>query len=332
MASATPKLKDIAAKLGMGVSTVSETLNNKPNSFVSAAKKKLIVETAAQMGYVPNRLSRGLRGLSTGTVGIIASLFSRALSGALISLLIKELERRGYFAILCESDHLPGREKMIVGELLARGVDGFLFDSYSDKKQLDALIGGRAPYLVFNREFNGPCVTTDRKKGAAMVVSHLVGEHGRNRVAFVTSLMESNKEKLEGYKAALKKHGVPYDRSLCAEIEGADPGGLAELLLPMTFNAVFATDDVIAVRVINALAEKGLAVPDDIAVAGFDGLDLTWGLSRPSLTSARQPIEEVAGKTADIFVGMINGSAPSPEQYYIAPSLRLGRSCGCGRD
>ena len=127
------KVKDIAEKLGLGVSTVSEVLGNKENCFASESKKQLIRKTAQDMGYIPNRMSRGMKGLPTNTIGIIGSFFAVPVISRQINEFNILLGANGYFTMLGDSKTVPENEKTIIKEFLARGVDGLLIQSSMDR-------------------------------------------------------------------------------------------------------------------------------------------------------------------------------------------------------
>jgi len=324
-------LKNIAEKLGVSISTVSAVLNDKKHCYVSEANKKLIIETAKQMNYTPNRMSHGIQGLPTNTIGIIASLFSVPISSTLIDLLNKELSKCGFSVLFGDSYHEKEREKRLICEFLPRGIDGLLVNSCQSKRELEDLLGGRIPYVGFSNEFDGISVTVSKEEGASLAVEHLLTTHQHDAVGFVVNSVKSNLGKYEGYKATLAKHDISYNQDFCIEYDehGNDLACAAEKVIALGLKAVFASNDIGAGGLIKQLKERGKRIPDDVAVIGFDGLDYVCDLVQPTLTSVRQPMDAVAQKAVELLMRKLKGERVPDKTYYIEPSLRLGQSCGC---
>ncbi len=326
----TIRLIDIAKKLNMGVSTVSEVLGDKKNCFASESNKELIRKTAREMGYIPNRMSRGMRGLPTNTIGIIGSFFSVPVISLMIDVFNSLIEKNGYFAMLGDSREEAEREKTIIREFLSRGVDGLLIQSYLDKSTLEEVIAQRVPYICYNLKFEGMNVTVDRRDGAFMVVDHLISQHAHKRIGFVYNRMETNLEKLTGYQKALTEHNIPLSDELLIKLSSKCAG--VEALKPIAeqkIDAVFCTNDFIAGHLIKELKLSGRRVPEDVAVVGFDGLDIICDMIQPSLTSIRQPVEKAAELTVQLLMKKLNGQKVEEKIHYIKPTLRIGKSCGC---
>ena len=269
------KLKEIAETLGFGVSTVSAVLNGKDYCYVSDAKKKLIKDTAAAMGYIPNRMSRGMKGLPTQTIGIVASLFSVPIQSSLIHFLNSELSNAGYSVLLGDSKSQTKDESAIINEFLSRGVDGILVQTTYPKKELDALFRNAIPYIVINREFEGTSVTVDRALGAFMAVEHLAHVHSRRRIGFVSDGSLVNRRKRDGYMAAIKKFGILYKNEYVIEVRDyiRSATEITEMVAAAKLDAVSASNDIMAGLLIKNLRRIGRRVPEDVAVIGFDGVD-----------------------------------------------------------
>ena len=127
------RIKDIAEEVGMASSTVSAVLGDRKYCYVSEEKKAKIIAAAKTMGYSPNRMSRGMRGLPTNTIGIISSLFSVPVMSALINYMNNSLAKHGYITMLGDSKYQIVNEKALITEFLARGVDGLLVHTHMQK-------------------------------------------------------------------------------------------------------------------------------------------------------------------------------------------------------
>ncbi|OGV36200.1 MAG: hypothetical protein A2020_12410 [Lentisphaerae bacterium GWF2_45_14] len=327
------KLKEIAERLELGVSTVSAVLNGKDYCYVSALKKKLIRDTAEEMGYIPNRMSRGMKGLPTQTIGIIASLFTVPIQGRLIYSLNMELAKAGYSALLGDSKSQMKDEKAIIGEFLSRGIDGILIQTTYSRTELEALFHDHIPYVVINREFDGTSVTVDRAQGVFMAVEHLATVHKRRKIGFVSDGSLTNQRKTEGYRSAVKKIGMQYGGDYIIEIPDyiENARGMAERVAELGLDAVSASNDVVAGLLIKNLRRMGKRIPEDVAVIGFDGIDYLCEMTEPSLTSVRQPMEQVAEKAVELLLAQIKGEKVPEKMSCIKPVLKIGESCGCGK-
>ncbi len=325
------RLKDIAARLKVGVSTVSAVLNGKDYCYVSEAKKQLIRETAAEMGYAPKRMSRGIQGLPTNTIGVIGSLLSTPITSNLISQLCNLLGEHGYSVLQGDSNHEKPRERFLLNEFLARGIDGLLIHPCLTKEELELIIKGRMPYICFNHEnFSGVNVTMNRRDSACMAVEHLITVHKHHKIGFVTSSKKSNLEKFEGFKLALNQHGIPFSNELCIEISNEfDTAAAVRKITASGLSAVFCSNDFIAGYLVKSLNAAGIKVPEDVAVIGFDGMDMICELVQPSLTSVKHPTSAVAGQMLQLLMQKLSGKEVEEKTYYIESELRIGQSCGC---
>ncbi|MEA2012197.1 MAG: LacI family DNA-binding transcriptional regulator [Verrucomicrobiota bacterium] len=323
-------LKDIATKLGVGVSTVSAVLNKKDYCYVSDTKKNLILDTAKNMGYVANQMSRGMQGLPTKTIGIIGSLFSVPIMSELVDFMNKEITKAGYSIMLGDSYSQTRDEETIINEFLARGVDGILISSTCNKVQLEKLLKKRIPYISFNKEFDGLTVTMDREAGAFMAVEHFIKKHTRKRIAFVAKGLNSNVGKLLGYRRALEMYGLEFDNKFCIETNSFQGfSDVAKLIDDLNCDAVFASNDFIAGMSIKYMKQLGKRVPEDIAIIGFDGLKDVCRLTTPTLTSIKDPVEKVAKESVKLLLKRIQGKKIKEVQHMIAPEWLTGESCGC---
>lgn len=322
------RIKDIAEEVGMASSTVSAVLGDRKYCYVSEEKKAKIIAAAKTMGYSPNRMSRGMRGLATNTIGIIGSLFTVPVMGALINNMNRSLDKYGYITMLGDSKFQIANEKVLITEFLARGVDGLLVHTHMQKDELDEFINNRVPYVGFAQKFDGLNVNMSRYDGAFMAVEHLIKMHNHRNIAFVAT--RSNERKFEGYLTALTKHKIIFRPEFNIAIKSdVDTQDAVKTINKLNISAIFCSNDFVARKLISDLELTGKKVPEDIAVVGFDGTDLICNLVHPSLTSVKQPIEEIAELACSLLVKKLNGQAVEEKNYLIEPTLRIGHSCGC---
>ncbi|HCE47060.1 MAG TPA: hypothetical protein DET40_26225 [Lentisphaeria bacterium] len=325
------KMKQIAERTGMALSTVSAVLGEKDYCYVSKEKKELIKRTAAEMGYVPNRMSRGLQGLSTNTVGIVGSLFSTPVFSIMLARLNETLWSEGYSIMHGDSNFNPAIEIRIIDEFISRGIDGLVICSSLEKGKLDEFLKGRIPCVYVNQINCGVCVSVDREKGAFMAVEHLIRNHGKRKVGFLAPSINGNAEKYQGYEKALKKHGIRHKEewTVFSPEMGVAMKASAERIMSLGLDAVFASNDIIAGNLIKYMVQLGYKIPGDLAVIGFDGVSYIRSLVSPELTTVRHPTELVADKATELLVSMMKGKKVSKKKNIIEPELLIGSSCGC---
>ncbi|GEM_PF-3452383 len=327
------KLKQIAERTGMALSTVSAVLGGKEYCYVSKEKKELIRKTATEMGYVPNRMSRGLQGLSTDTVGIVGSLFNTPVFSIMLARLNENLWDSGYSIMHGDSKFDPVMEKRLINEFMSRGIDGLIICSSQERGEVERSLAGSIPCVNVNRLDDGVCVSVDREKGMFMAVEHLIRKHGRKKIGFLTASVDGNNEKYLGYVEAMKKHKLECRNSWIIEAHesGSAMKAGAGRIMSLGLDAVVATNDIMAGNLIKYLTLMRYKVPEDLAVIGFDGVDYICSLVNPELTTVRHPTELVADKAAELLVAMMKGKKISKKSNIIEPELIIGRTCGCGK-
>jgi DNA-binding LacI/PurR family transcriptional regulator len=222
------------------------------------------------------------------------------------------------------------REKILINEFLARGVDGLLIQSSMKREELETAVKGRMPFIRFGHDVEGLDVTMDRCDGAFIAVEHLITAHLHRKIGFVVSGKDTNLKKYNGYRMALEKYKIDYHEDCCFEIpHELDATGIAGEIIGSGITAVFCSNDFIAGYLIKGITAAGKRVPEDVAVVGFDGLDIICELIQPSLTSVKQPIESIANQAFKLLMQKLNREQFEEKTYYIDPVLRIGQSCGC---
>ncbi|RME80436.1 MAG: LacI family transcriptional regulator [Caldilineae bacterium] len=316
-------IDDISRHLGLSVSTVSKALND--YNDVSEATKRRVREAAAALGYTPSAAARNLRrrrteklGFSYGyPVNLIGEYASRIINGA-----VAAAEEQGYNLIL-----YPFREDrldLLLQVVRAREVDGFLLmGGLNWKHTVRLLKKERMPFVVLARRVDDPdvsFVTPDDVEGGALITRHLL-ELGHRRIAFVTrSSLETGEDRLLGYAQALGAAGIRIDETLIARTDlarGTAYEAANRLLsLPHPPTAIIGLNDPIAIECIQAIQDRGLRIPQDVAVAGADDLRDSLAVS-PALTTMHPPLAEIGRVATGTLLRMVQ------EPTATATQLRL---------
>lgn len=301
-------MKDIAARTGFTVNTVSRALGDK--SDISDTTKKLVRDTAKEMGYIGNLIAGSLRSGATKTIAIILG----DISNPLFAILVKEMEltlrENGYTAMVLNTDESYILEEQAILTSLSKNVDGIVIcPTQKDDSSLRLLKQNQIPFVLFGRRFNDnqyDYVIADDKKGGYLATRRLI-QTGRTHILSLNGpqYISSARERLEGYRKALVESGIEPDIVLSKEvamISGSCYSIIKEVVRDHTrFDSIFAFNDLLAWEAIYTLNELGLKVPEDIAVVGFDNIQSKLLFPVP-LTSVSIPKTQMARKTVEILL------------------------------
>ena len=329
-------IKDIAAKTGLSVTTVSLVLNNRP-SKISQETRELVLKTAQELCYRPNQLAVGLIKKRTKTIGLILSDIRNSFFSTLAKGVEDECWKNGWTVFLCNTSDLHERDMAYIDLLASKGVDGIIYcmsmDSDVDKFQESQTLLHRLnlPYVMLDRTCNLPGISSvkvDHFTGGLLATRHLL-ELGHREIACVTgpTHLEDSMARLEGYKAALEEWDVPFDPSLLQEGSYDMASGIAamEALIPRRPSAVFAFNDMMAYGVYKALKHHGLSIPRDISVVGYDDIFSSEILEVP-LTSIHQPVRRMGAAAVRKLLSIIEKEPQTENAQLFLPELVIRRS------
>jgi DNA-binding LacI/PurR family transcriptional regulator len=311
-------IKDLARMAGVSVTTVSRALNGYRD--ISPETRKRILQLAEELNFQPSGIARSLVKKKSKTLGLIISELTRSRRGHhfLFDIIYGVNDRAselGYDVILAATT--PDRQTEVPYMELCR------------RRQLDGviLLGARIhdPYLREVLEASVPCalidiplvaetcshITVNNRKGAMFAVRHLFGQ-GHRRIGMINGHREAfvSEQRLEGYRAALLENGMPYEEEMVFfgdfDLESGRKGIRHLLSRFPDLTAVFCASDWMAIGAIQELKEMGKRVPEDVAVVGYDDIDLAQYVS-PSLTTIHQPRYEFGVQAVDALVELFNG-------------------------
>jgi len=324
-------IKDIAKQAKVARSTVSRALNNKGR--MRNATRERIRQLARELGYHPNMNAKGLTTNKTGNIGIVINKRHRALPesfydfyGTIILGVEEAVEKQGYHLIFSTTDGGPSVPRCVE----ERRVDGVILMGCDICKDLILSLNDTPLVLVDNHLDGVDSIAIDNAGGAYKAVEYLI-RLGYRKIGFVAERLNdlSFKERFEGYKLALKEHGLEYNGDLVAEgLTPPDYGyaAMKKLLKRGTPQAIFAANDSAAAGAIRAVKKKGLRVPRDIGVIGFD--DGPTALhSVPPLTSIRVFREKMASIAAKRLIELIENPDQPPIQLKLPTELVIRNSC-----
>ena len=302
-------IKDIAKQLNVSISTVSRAMRNAPD--VNRETRQAVMALSEQLNYQPNKLALSLKQKQTHTIGVIVPNLDFVLSTMVKGIDEVALEA-GYTVMVCQSNESFGREIVNTRRLLDSLVDGFIISVSSETKVFDhfkKIQEKQMPMVVFDRVtpfLKAPGVRIDNEDGGFQATEHLI-EQGYKRIAILAgpkNLGISN-SRLDGYLRALKKHKIKSDPDLIINCDfNQHYAYLAtqELLsMKKRPDAIFTISDRMAIGAMLAIKEKGLQMPQDIGLVGFNNEPVV-SLVTPAISSVEQPAFELGKVAAKLFI------------------------------
>ena len=313
-------MKDIARELGISVSTVSRAL--KDSSRISAERRAMIQQFAREHNFTPNVLAESLRHSKVQPIkiiGVIIPEFTHFYFSSVLAGIEEEASARGYRIMVAQSGENYEREVRICQSFYENKVCGIIVSQAKDTKKYDhfeRLMDAGVPLVFYDRictGVNASRVVVDDYMGAFNAVTHLI-ETGCKRIAFYGSAptLEISKNRFNGYKDALLKHGLKYDESMTricdnrADAEAVTPELLQQETPPDGF---FAVNDDTAIGILYTAKRMGFRVPDDISICGFTNGQRAVACD-PMLTTVEQRGMKVGEEAADILIDQVEGILP----------------------
>ena len=330
-------IKDIARACGVSVSTVSRVLNNRPD--VSEDVRRRVLAAVEAKGYIPNNSARDLVRSRSDAVGVIVRGTGNLFFSEMLKTVSKEIEAKGYTMVLqfIESDAdevkagaILEREKKLRGLIFLGG----RFD-YTPAEL--AVIG--VPYVCCSytncfgslREEDYSSVSIDDYRTAYAAVEELIRLGHRRIAALVPGRSDRSISELRynGFRAALRDNGIPFDPALLVETGGFEMPEMyqgVKLLLERgeEFSALFTLSDTAALAAIKALNDHGRRVPEDCSVIAIDGLRVSEYVN-PTLTTMVQPVEDMGRESVQILTDVLEKGAPT-RHLRLEARLRPGAS------
>lgn len=319
----------VAREAGVSPSTVSRILNG--TARVKESKVRAVREAISKLRFSPNPVARSLARGKSMNVGVVIQAISSQFYGEALAAIEAALFRADYSALFLSGHWREADERRCIEHLLGRRVEGIiLMTSCLPDAELVAL-SRRVPVVLTGRKLEGERICsldTDSTPGARLAVEHLI-ELGHRKIAFIAGPADhpDAMQRLDGYREALAAHRIPFSRKRILPGDYSEWGGLTAmnriLDADRDVTAVFAANDQTAYGAILALYRRGLRVPQDMSVVGFDDLPAS-SFSIPPLTTVHRFTREIGEGTVDALMDMIEGHAP--DAYAPAAALAIRES------
>lgn len=317
----TITIKDIAKICGVGVSTVSRAINNRPG--INEETKNRILEVIQENNYVPNNSARNLKRSDSNTIAVLIKGINNPFFSPMITEFEREVKRRRYTFILHRVDENQDEIEVAIELEKEKRLKGIVFLGGYFSHSKEKLSKLTVPFVLSTismskntDDMQYSSVTVDDKIESYKIVDYLC-KLGHNKIAILSAGNDDEsigKLRLEGYKKALADNNIEYNENLVYYLNsGNDRYSMqsgydaAKRLMEdkAECTAIFAITDLIALGACRAINEAGYSIPDDYSIAGYDGLELSRYIT-PTLTTIRQPVEQIAECTLKILFDMIS--------------------------
>lgn len=326
-----PTIKEVSRRANVSASTVSRVLNG--SVPVAEETRKRVLEAIEELDYRPNAFARSLATNRSGGIGVSVNDLSSAFYGAMVSGIEMEAEAAGMHLLVSSGHADAAKERKALEFLLARRPDVLVIhvEAIPDLELVE-LMQGDVPIVLMGRylaEMEDRCVYLDNEAGGELATQHLI-DQGHERIAHIAGPLSypDSRARLLGLRRALDRAGIAFDERLQVEGDFVEDGGYRAVrrLLDRDapFSAIFSANDQMAIGALQALREAGIRVPEDVSVIGYDDVLLARYLT-PTLTTIRQPLEEMGRAATRIALDLLEG-AEEEVVHKFEPSLVVRES------
>lgn len=328
----TATIRDVARVAGVSPATVSRFTNG--SLALPDATANRIRAAIRDLDYRPNVLAKSFSLGQSRTLGLVVPDIVNPFFAQLASAAEREASDHGYHLILCSTESDPERELAYLKHLQVKRLDGIVFvTEHAREGPLTELVARTENLVLVDEDvpgFTGRRVFSDNQRGGALATQHLLGL-GHRRIAYIggpPDLM-SAQERLAGHLQAMKEHGIHADARLRYDGPYRQATGREALRAFLEASprptAVFAASDATAIGVLSEARARGIRVPHDLSLVGFDGISITEMLY-PALTTVKQRIEELGRFGVQALVGILNGTACAHEVERLPVELVVRES------
>lgn len=330
-------MADVARLAGVSVTTVSHVVNG--TRPASARTREAVLAAIERTGYRPNTIARALARGGTQSLGLAISGLSNPYFTDVVAAVEAAAGRAGHTLLLGDTREDAEHELRIVRALAERQVDGMLLAPTAGALEhaLPYLEAQDVPTVLLDRFVDVALdqVGCDNEQPTARLVEHLI-DAGHTRIAMAIGIpgLSTTAERVRGYRLALERGGLPFDPVLVADggsqRDQARDAMHALLELPDPPTAVVSGNNFMTIGLLRAIAERGLTVPDDLALVGFD--DFEWAdLFAPRLTVIRQPTAELGSRAVELLLSRLEDPSRPPRVERLDATFVHRDSCGCAR-
>ncbi|MGV2287728.1 LacI family DNA-binding transcriptional regulator [Trinickia sp. YCB016] len=325
-------IKDVAAVAGVSFTTVSHVVNN--SRPVSADVRAKVERAISQLNYVPSAVARSLKGRATATIGLVVPNSTNPYFAELARGIEDGCARKGYCVFFCNSDDDPAKQRNYLRVLQEKRIDGLIIASAGDDAVLaESLADAREPLVIVDRNIEGlaaDLVQIDHEKGAYLATKHLL-ELGHAKIGCITGPVSTavSAMRVHGFIRAMAERGIEIAPGAIVESDFSGAGGhlaAGQLFDTVRPTAIFACNDMMGIGALRAAAERGILVPHDCSIIGFDDIEFS-AYTYPALSTVGQSVRALGETAALTLIERITSDAGGPtRRRVVSPRLVLRES------
>jgi LacI family transcriptional regulator len=339
-ADQTPTITDVAAASGVSVTTVSHALSGRRP--VSPATQRKVQDAVTALGYRPNQLARSMRTQKSMTIALVIPDITNPFYPEVARGVQDLLSANGYQLFICNTDGNVDAERAYLADAIDRRVDGVIVAPIapSDKTSIAAVLAAEIAVVQLAADLNAGAraasdsmidyVHSDDRRGTAMATAYLL-DKGHSRIGFINGPLDTGPagRRQAGYLDALTERNIEPDKALIVSGPFTRVGGLNGLPKLLDHSspptAVICANDLIAIGALDVAHHRGMAVPDDIAIVGFDDIEAA-SLVSPPLTTVVNPAREIGHACARLLLDRISGSYDSAAREVLISTTLIPRA------
>jgi LacI family transcriptional regulator len=324
---------DVANEAGVSFGTVSRVINN--DVHVKDETRERVLQAMERLGFVANRQARSLAGGKSNSIGVLVPDLGTGYIGEIIRGIDAELTLTDLDLILYTTHRTASKEANYVANLAKGMVDGLLLVLPRNPSDFIGTLTERSfPFVLIDHQGTGhdcPAVGATNWQGAYNATEYLI-KLGHERIGFITGSMDLGcaVDRLEGYRSALRTHHLSDVPELIYEGTFFQPDGFAGasvlLDLPVPPTAIFASNDIMAMGAMDAVRDRGLRIPTDISIIGFDDIPQA-SLVRPALTTVNQPLEKMGRVATQMLLDLLRQPDRMAGRIELPTELVVRDSC-----
>jgi LacI family transcriptional regulator len=324
---------EVAAEAGVSFGTVSRVINN--DVHVKKETRERVLKTMQQMGFIANRQARSLAGGKSNSIGLLVPDLGTEYTGEIVRGIDAELSLTGLDLILYTTHRTASKESNYVANLATGMVDGLLLVlPRSPVDFIGNLTQRKFPFVLIDHQGAGrdcPAVGATNWQGGYNATEYLI-KLGHTRIGFITGSMDLGcaVDRLAGYRSALRTNHIPDMPELIYEGTFFQQDGYAGasflLDLPDPPTAIFASNDVMAMGVMDAVRSRGLRIPEDVSVVGFDDIPQA-SLIHPAMTTINQPLEKMGRVATQMLLDLLKHPDKEADRIELPTQLIVRDSC-----
>lgn len=316
-------IADVAKRAGVSVSTAARVLSGR--GYAAEDTRRLVLEAAKELGYVPNQIARSLRTRRTRMIGLLIGDVENAFYSTIAKNVESVAKHAGYHVVLCNSNDDPDLEREYLKLLEGMHVDGLIVTpTLRNRRHLAHLLQKDIVIIQIDRKVDrlgADAILVDNEPGAHAAVTHIISA-GHSNIGILPGDLDvpTARQRLTGYERALKEHGIPIRQQLVKagsfHREHAIEDATDLIRARPAPTAIFAANNILAEASLMALADMGMKVPRDMSLVAFD--EVQWmGMVTPPVTTVRQPAADMARSAAELMLRRLREDGQGPPSTIV---------------